>query len=151
MGIKDLTKDPTFAGLCLGYAILSGMRKTLSVSLPMLMADLELSKSDVGVIASNFALAYGLSKFIGSVLSDYVSCRVLFTSSILLTSVLSMTFGFGWNLKFLCIVWFMSGCVQGLGWPALSTIIFDQYSQAERGTVWSAATAVTDYLKHLYI
>jgi sugar phosphate permease len=142
MGIKSLYKDPTFIALCLGYAILSGIRKTLSVSLPLLMADLELSKSDVGVIASNFALAYGMSKFVGSVLSDYVSCRILFASSILLTSLCTMLFGFGSDLTFLCVVWFVNGCVQGLGWPALAAIIFDQYSQAARGTVWSAATAV---------
>ena len=107
-----------------------------------MMADLNMSKSDVGMIASNFALAYGMSKFIGSVVSDYVSCKNLFTLSIFCTSIFTIFFGLGSNLYFLCGLWFLNGCVQGLGWPALASIIFDQYDQSTRGTVWSAATAV---------
>ena len=139
---KTLFTDPTFIALCTGYAILSGIRKTLPVALPLIMADLNLSKSDVGMIASNFALAYGSSKFIGSIVSDYVSCKTLYTVAIISTSLLTILFGMGSNLYFFCAIWFLNGGVQGFGWPSLAAIIFDQYDESTRGTVWSAATAV---------
>jgi sugar phosphate permease len=72
-----------------------------------------LSKSEVGLIASNFALAYGCSKFGSSVISDHIDCKHLFIIGLLCTSLTSLLFPFvGNSVGVLSAVWFVNGLVQ---------------------------------------
>ena len=72
-----------------------------------------LSKSEVGQIASSFAVAYGCSKFGSSVISDYINCKKLFTIGLLCTSLTSILFPcVGASVTVLSGVWFVNGLVQ---------------------------------------
>ena len=72
-----------------------------------------LSKSEVGLIASNFAVAYGCSKFGSSVISDHINCKHMFTVGLFCTSMTSLLFPFaGSSVAVLSAVWFVNGLVQ---------------------------------------
>jgi MFS transporter, OPA family, sugar phosphate sensor protein UhpC len=107
------------------------------------MHDLELDKSDVGMISTYFSLSYGFSKFIWSALSDRLSPKILFPFGLVMSSIFTILFTFGANKYYLSSMWFLNGCVQGSGWPALTVIIYDSFEINERGTAWSTVTAVT--------
>lgn len=55
-----------------------------------------------GITISSQNLAYAISKFIGGILSDVVSCRILFGSGLFLSGILNLNLNR--NLK-VC-VWF---------------------------------------------
>lgn len=129
--------------ICIGYLIYSAARRTLTVSLPLLLIDLNLSKSDIGIISSNFSLAYGFSKFFWSIICDKFSCKLLFIFGLIFSSLLCFAFTFGTSVEYLSFIWFLNGSIQGVGWPALASIIFDNFENSMRGTAWSIATSVS--------
>jgi sugar phosphate permease len=136
------SSQATLWAICVGYAIYSAVRRTLAISLPLMLHDLQLTKSDLGIITSNFSLAYGASKFIWSLACDQISCKLLFLFGLIMTSVLCVAFTLGSSVEYLSAIWFLNGCMQGVGWPALASIIFENFESSQRGTAWSAATAV---------
>jgi len=105
--------DVTLIAICVGYTIYNAIRKTMPIALPLLMRDLGLTKTEVGLIASNFAMAYGCSKFGSSVISDHVDCKNLFTLGLFCTSLTTLIFPFvGSSVTVLSAVWFVNGLVQ---------------------------------------
>jgi sugar phosphate permease len=129
--------------ICIGYGIYSSIRRTLAISLPLLLQELSLSKSDIGIISSNFSIAYGFSKFLWSIACDTFNCKHLFIFGLISTSLLCVAFTFGTTVEYLSMIWFLNGCIQGIGWPALASIIFENFDVIHRGTAWSAATSVS--------
>mmetsp|Transcript_15809 Transcript_15809/g.26426 ORF Transcript_15809/g.26426 Transcript_15809/m.26426 type:complete len:276 (+) Transcript_15809:42-869(+) len=133
--------DVTLIAICVGYTIYNAIRKTMPIALPLLMRDLGLTKTEVGLIASNFAMAYGCSKFGSSVISDHVDCKNLFTLGLFCTSLTTLIFPFvGSSVTVLSAVWFVNGLVQGVGWPSVSKMIYLSYTSQQRGSAWSAAS-----------
>ena len=87
-------------------------------STPWLLSDPEiaLTKSDIGLISSYFSLAYGVSKCIGSIISDYnLSCRNMFVFGLFGSALCGIGFGASGHLQVFMIMWAASGFFQGLG------------------------------------
>ena len=136
----------TFCALTIGYATYSASRRSLPVAMPFLLSNSSagpgLTNVELGMLSSSFSIAYGLSKFFGGVLSDFVSCRALFTGGLLLAGICNALFAMpSSNFALLCFCWGMNGAVQGVGWPSLSKILLATWSKENRGLVWSLATA----------
>ena len=86
-----------FGTLYFGYGFYSFTRKSMSYMFPYMTNSLNITKNDIGVVISSQNAAYALSKFIGGILSDVISCRVLFGSGLFLSGILNI--GFNKNLK----------------------------------------------------
>lgn len=143
LGMKSSSSNFfSLLSLCIGYGVYSAVRRTLAISLPLLISDLQLTKADIGLITSYFSVAYGMSKFLWSVACDRFSCKILFIFGLLATSILCIAFTMGSSVEYLSVIWFLNGCVQGVGWPALASIIFNNFDSSQRGTAWSTATSV---------
>jgi MFS transporter, OPA family, sugar phosphate sensor protein UhpC len=100
-------------GLFVGYGLYSLLRKSYSVALPLMRATLSLSKTDVGNIATSFSVAYGISKFIGGVVSDFLPPEAMFAVGLFLTALSNVFFSLSTSTTVLCIFWFFNGAVQG--------------------------------------
>lgn len=100
-------------GLFAGYGFYSLLRKSFSVSVPFMRTALGLSKADVGNIATSFSVAYGISKFVGGVVSDFLPPDILFAAGLFLAALSNLLFSFSTNTSVLCVLWFLNGCVQG--------------------------------------
>ena len=100
-------------GLFLGYGLYSLLRKSYSVALPLMRTTLSLSKTDVGNIATSFSVAYGISKFIGGVVSDFLPPEAMFAIGLFLTALSNVFFSLSTSTTVLCIFWFFNGTVQG--------------------------------------
>jgi len=98
------------------------------------------TKEQIGTILSAFTLTYGPSKFIGGVVSDIVSPRLIFTFCVASAGAANLSFGAASNLSIFVSMWALHGLVQGLGWPALSAILIKWYPKEQLGTMWGLCT-----------
>lgn len=125
-----------FIGMYVGYVFYYFSRKSYTCIMPLLIQDLGLTKSELGILASLFAIAYGGSKFLSGVLSDRSNPRVFMSVGLILTGVLNILFGMTSSLMLLAIFWGLNGLFQGWGWPPCAKLLTSWYSQKERGTWW---------------
>lgn len=95
------------------------------------------SHSDVGKISSCFAMSYGVSKFLGSVISDHASPRLVFSSGLVLAGSCSFAFPLAHTVTLACVVWFLEGIMQGLGWPPCVILLKAWYPPSQIGRWWS--------------
>lgn len=130
-----------FAALFIGYACYTYNRKSVSYALPTLMASGLLTTSSVGIISSCQNTAYAVSKFLGGVLSDRISARLLFSLGLGLSGSTALLFSRTENMYFWAILWFLNGFAQGAGWPACAKLLKKWFSPANFGTWWSVLTA----------
>ena len=132
--------------LSVGYLMICVARKALSVTMPLLLAHNEgktsfLSETDIGSISTAFSASYGLSKFVGGVLADFLSCSSLFALGLALAGGCNVLFAIVEDKHLLVYIWGLNGLLQGVGWPALSTILLNWFPPKNRGTAWSICTA----------
>eukprot|EP01041_Mallomonas_annulata_P013734 gene13734-29209_t len=120
-----------------GYTLHCSLRKSFQLATPFIRKDLGFSKVDIGLMSSNFSIAYGLSKLLSGILSDFISPKAMFCSSLLLCSVVFFSFSQVSTLSIICLCMFMNGLSLGLGPPSLAKLVMSNVSASNRGTVWS--------------
>lgn len=136
-----------FVSLCLGYFCLACLRKTVTIAIPTMMENLAITKADFGLISSAFAVAFGFSKFLGSLASDYLPPKYLLCGSILVSSIGTLLFCSSTSIRIFVPCWAVHGLGQGTGWPPISQIIFTYFEPGTRGTAWSIITSVVASLR----
>jgi OPA family sugar phosphate sensor protein UhpC-like MFS transporter len=125
-----------FIGMYVGYVFYYFSRKSYTCVMPLLIQDLGMTKSELGILASLFAIAYGGSKFLSGVLSDRANPRIFMSVGLMLTGLLNILFGMTSSLSLLALFWGLNGLFQGWGWPPCAKLLTSWYSQKERGTWW---------------
>ncbi len=128
----------TFYSMYIGYLFYYFSRKSFAFITPFLTTDLGLTKGDIGFLASIFALTYGFSRFVSSVLCDRSNPRYFMAIGLILTGVCNLFFGFFSSVIIFGFFWGINGLFQGWGWPACAKQLTYWYSRTERGTWWSA-------------
>ena len=131
----------TYLSIFTGWGLYMLVRKTLPSSMQSLIQHNIYTKDNIGMITSSFSLAYGLSKFTFSFVSDHVSPRRLFISGLLLTSFCCILFPVCNGVAMACVVWFIAGVVQGCGWAPCVILLKTWYSPSQIGTWWSILSA----------
>ncbi len=147
---KDEIEDPTivkkqyqyfrirvFYSMFIGYAFYYFTRKSFTFAMPALISDLHLDKADLGIIASIWAIAYGLSKFVSGIIGDRSNARTFMAFGLLVTGICNIFFGLCSSLYLFALFWGLNGWFQGFGWPACARLLTHWYSQSERGRWWS--------------
>lgn len=125
-----------FIGMYVGYVFYYFSRKSFTCVMPLLIQDLGMTKSDLGILGSLFAVVYGSSKFLSGVISDRSNPRVFMSVGLIFTGFLNIFFGFTSTLWALALFWGLNGLFQGWGWPPVAKLLTHWYSQKERGTWW---------------
>ncbi|XP_063597005.1 glucose-6-phosphate exchanger SLC37A4-like [Penaeus indicus] len=130
-----------FSTLFLGYACYTYNRKSVSYAMPTLLASGLITTATVGAITSCQNTAYAISKFLGGVLSDRISARVLFAMGLALSGGSTLLFSRTEDARLWALLWFANGFAQGAGWPACAKLLKKWFSPANFGTWWSVLTA----------
>lgn len=125
-----------FFGMYIGYVFFYFTRKSFTFAMPVLMQDLGLQISDLGVLSSILSITYGMSKFLSGMLSDRSNPRYFMATGLILTGVFNICFGMTSSVVFFAIFWGLNGIFQGWGWPPCARLLTHWYSQKERGTWW---------------
>ena len=76
-----------------------------------------------GAITSSISLAYTISKFASGILSDKLSARVMFSTGLMIASLLVLQFTSFNTMNAFMIIMFLNGLAQGGGWPGCSKIL----------------------------
>lgn len=99
------------------------------------------NKSNTGLIISSQNLAYAISKFLGGILSDSCSSRLLFSSGLFLSGLATIAFAQSDSVWLFTFLWFLNGFAQGAGWPACAKVLRQWFSPLSFGTWWSILSA----------
>ncbi|XP_077498450.1 glucose-6-phosphate exchanger SLC37A4-like [Amblyomma americanum] len=125
-----------FATLFFGYGIYGYNRKCVPFVLPALVAS-GLRRDEAGMILSSHNLAFAGSKFLCGVLSDSVSSRLLFVTGLFSAAGFTFTLAASSVSAYpFAALWFLDGCSQGCGWPAIVKVLQQWFSQAQFGTLY---------------
>jgi sugar phosphate permease len=132
-----------FGAFLIGNFFYSVAKKSLPVSFSALKSSLKgATTKAVGNMYSQFALAYGLSKVLGGLLSDLLPPHILFIGGLGIGSLLNMLISYTSNVKSMKFYWTLNGFFQGAGGPALSKVVVRHLPPSYRASVWSYLTLV---------
>lgn len=134
------TKYVIFSVIFFGYAMFAYNRKAVSFTIPKLL-DEGFENHQLGLILSSQNLAYAISKFLGGIISDRLSSRILFSSGLLVSGLAAIIFSLVDSLPLFTLAWFLNGLAQGVGWPAIAKLLKNWFEPSELGTWWSMASA----------
>lgn len=134
------TKYLIFSVIFFGYAMFAYNRKGVSFAIPKLLEE-GLENEQLGLILSSQNLAYAISKFLGGIISDRLSSRLLFSIGLLTSGLAAALFPVMDSVTMFTLIWFLNGLAQGVGWPAIAKLLKNWFDPAELGTWWSLASA----------
>ena len=126
-----------FYSMYIGYALYYLARRSLATAMPILVKDLGYTASDLGILTSVLALAYGASKFFSGILGDLANPRYFMAFGLAITGLCNILFGFSSSLILFVFLWGFNGWFQGFGSPACARLLTHWYSHSERGRWWS--------------
>ena len=124
-----------------GYIFFNVTRKSFTLANTNLIETLDLKKSDIGIISSSFTTVYGISKLLGSIMTDVVDSTLLFCGSLFLSGAVCLCFPFFTDISIFCVLWSINGLIQGAGWPSLAKLCADRVPSNYLGKAISVMTA----------
>lgn len=101
-----------------------------------MIAELGISKTELGFLGSVLYVTYGASKFLSGILGDRSNPRYFMSIGLIFTGVFNILFGLSSSILFFTIFWGLNGWFQGWGWPPIAKLLTHWYSQSERGRWW---------------
>lgn len=120
-----------------GYGTFYLTRKSLSFSMPVMLADLGWTPSDVGFIATVYYITYGTSKFISGMIGDQSNPSYFMGFGLIASGIINILFGLSSSLMVMAFLWMLNAFFQSWGWPACAKLLTSWYSRSERGFWWS--------------
>lgn len=127
-----------FYSMFLGYAFYYLTRSSLTFAMPALIDDLGYDRGQLGLLATIWALAYGLSKFVSGIAADRSNARYFMSVGLILTGIFNILFGLSSSIAAFALFWGLNGWFQGFGWPPCARLLTHWYSRSERGSWWSS-------------
>ena len=99
------------------YASFYLCRVNISIAMPKIMEEYDLTKSEMGLILSSLFLLYAIGQFINGQLGDKLNSRKIITLGLLSSAILNIIFGFNTGiLIIMVIIWGLNGYFQSMGW-----------------------------------
>lgn len=139
----DWKDNIVVSAFLLGNIFYSIIKKSLSISIPVMKKTLQTTNIDIGNMSSQFSIAYGVFKLVGGVLSDIIPAYSLFILGLFLGSVVNLAMLFVVDIKAIIFLWMLNGMAQGAGGPALSKLVVVHFPASVSGSIWSYLTFVS--------
>ena len=118
------------------YASFYLLRVNISISMPEIMKEFSLTKTDMGLVLSSLFLLYAIGQFINGQLGDKLNSRRIITFGLLSSSVLNIIFGFtGGLLGFMVVIWGLNGYFQAMGWGPTVKAMANWFPVKVRGRI----------------
>jgi sugar phosphate permease len=127
--------------MVIGYSGYYLCRSNLSVTMPMIIADLgskgigpDLARIRLGTIASLGVLAYALGKFPSGGFADFFGGRRNFLTGMAGSVLFTIMFALGGGLPIFTMAWIGNRLVQSLGWAGMVKVTSKWFSFSSYGT-----------------
>lgn len=111
-------------GVWIGYAAYYLVRSNFNLALPYLSGELDLSKTQLGLLSSCLLITYGLSKGFMSVLADKANPKYFMAIGLTLCVILNVLMGFTTHYSLFIGLVILLGLFQGMGvGPSIITVL----------------------------
>lgn len=127
----------TFYAMWVGYAFYYFTRKSFTFAMPIMQAELGMSKFELGILSSILYITYGVSKFLSGMIGDRSNPRYFMSIGLIFTGIFNLCFGVSSLFWAFAVFWGLNGFFQGWGWPGCAKLLTHWYSHSERGRWWS--------------
>jgi len=131
------------AGLFLGYASYTAMRKVYPQQMASIAQDVGIPLAQLGLPNSVFAATYGVAKFFGALASDHVPCAKFHALGVLLCGLCCAALSICSSLCTFSFLWGLQGVLQGFGWPTLMNIVVSDLPPMVRTKYWGLLSAAS--------
>lgn len=127
----------TMYSIMIGYATFYLVRQNFSLAIPSICAELQITKSDIGIVISFGAILYGLGKCFFGMVGDRYNARYVMAIGLLCSAIMNLLMGFSSVIPMFALCWALNNCFQSMGWPACAKMLTHWYSPTEIGTKWA--------------
>jgi sugar phosphate permease len=127
-----------------GYATFYFVRKNLPVAMPLMMDQLGLSKTAMGIVITVHGVTYGVSKFLNGIIADRANARFFMALALIAAAIINVCFGMSTTIFFFGLFWILNGWFQGMGYPPCARLLSHWFSPKELATkmsYWNASHA----------
>jgi len=123
-------------GLCLGLAVVTYLdRACIATLAPHLMRDLSLSKEQMSVVYSAFAVAYALFEIPAAWWADRRGTRLVLAGIVGWWSMFTALTAAAWSFPALVVTRFLFGAGEAGAWPCAARTFSRWIPRRERGTI----------------
>lgn len=112
--------------LCATYGLLYLGRVNISVVLPLLAIELDVSRAQVGILGTVFFWTYAIGNFVNGEIGSHVSPFRVIGVGLLVTAIVNLVFGFQTSLLVMLVLWGVNGFAQSGGWPPMVRILAER-------------------------
>lgn len=116
------------------------------------------TKSQMGLVAAAFFLAYGIGQFASGILGDKVNPRRLIFTGVAGSAAVNLIMGISSTYRIMVVLWFVNGLLQSLTWSPISRIVTDRLPEkrcvkafVDLSTTVPVGTLLTYYICSLSI
>ena len=117
--------------LCATYGLLYLGRVNISLVLPLLAQDLDLSLAEVGALGTVFFWFYGMFQLVSGEVGSHVSPFRIISLGLLATAIINVLFSFQSSLILMLVLWGMNGIAQSGGWSPMVRILAERLDPRE--------------------
>ena len=117
-------------GLGITYGLLYLGRVNVSVVLPILARDLDVSLAEVGALGTVFFWFYSIFQLVSGEVGSHVSPFRLISLGLLATALINLAFSFQSALIVMLILWGCNGIAQSAGWSPMMRILAERLDPA---------------------
>ncbi|XP_077979145.1 glucose-6-phosphate exchanger SLC37A4-like [Glandiceps talaboti] len=137
MGSYGRYQASIFCAMYVAYIMYIATRKSFTNVMLYVIEEMDISKSELGLISSSLMTAYSISKFLSGIFVDKMSPRIMLSVGLALCGAVNILFTAFDSISVYAALWFVNGLVQGGGWPACGKILRQWFAPAQFGTWWS--------------
>ncbi|MFQ5808073.1 MAG: MFS transporter [Armatimonadota bacterium] len=108
-------------------------RKNISAALKGIELDLGIDNTQLGILASCLAIAYGIGQFVNGQLGDRFGARRLVTIGMCGSVLMNIAFGFARTMNVMKVLWTANGFFQSMGWAPITKTLANWMPPSRRG------------------
>ena len=118
------------------YASFYLLRVNISIAMPKIMGEFELTKTNMGFVLSCLFFAYAVGQFINGQLGDKLNSRKIITIGLITSAILNIIFGFSAGvIIIMAVLWGLNGYFQSMGWGPTVKSMANWFPQKVRGKI----------------
>ncbi|NIS62062.1 MAG: MFS transporter [Proteobacteria bacterium] len=129
--------------LWLAYGSFYLNRLNISPVIPLIMRDLNISHSQIGLITTFFFLAYSITQFPAGYLGYLLGHKRVIAIGAIISAGSNLLFGLGNSLSHLILCQALNGLGQGGAWAPSVGIVANWFNRMERGRVFGIYVTCT--------
>lgn len=121
--VFDSAQKRIMAALVIAYSSAYVCRTNISMMLPGIMEELQLSQARAGMLATLFAVIYAVGQIVNGLIVDRVNPRYWIFSGLTISALCNLACAFVPNFNMMLGIWAINACAQSMLWTPVVKIM----------------------------